>query len=121
MALESEPLPSTEAGGADAAVFREPWQAHAFAITLALHQRGFFTWKEWADTLASEIAAAQRAGDADLDDTYYGHWLAALERLVAEKGASSAAELKRFQRAWAHATDRTPHGQPIELAPADFD
>lgn len=105
----------------DEPVFAEPWQAHAFALTLALHQRGLFTWGEWADALAAEITAAQAAGDADLGDTYYHHWLAALERLVAEKGASSAAELARFRDAWGHAAERTPHGQPIELTDGDFE
>jgi nitrile hydratase accessory protein len=101
-------------------VFREPWEAQAFAMTLALHERGLFTWKEWAHALAREIAAAQAAGDVDRGDTYYRHWLAALEKLVAAKGASSVDELIRCQQAWDHAADRTPHGQPIELMPADF-
>ena len=70
-------------------VFREPWEAQAFAMTLALYERGLFTWPEWAAALAAEISAAQTSGDPDLGDTYYRHWLAALEKLVAEKGASS--------------------------------
>ena len=110
------PLPCDAAGP----VFAEPWQAQAFAMTLALHQRGLFSWPEWAEALSVQIAAAQAAGDADLGDTYYHHWLAALEALVAAKGASSAAELARYQQAWDHAADRTPHGQPIELRPDDF-
>ncbi len=77
-------------------VFREPWEAQAFAMTLALHERGLFSWNEWARALAAEIAAAQAAGDADLGDTYYRHWLAALERLITAKGVSSAAELARL-------------------------
>jgi nitrile hydratase accessory protein len=101
-------------------VFREPWQAHAFAMAVSLHAQGLFTWPEWAEALAAEIAAAQARGDADLGDTYYDHWLATLERLVAAKGASTAAELANYQQAWDHAADRTPHGQPIELMPADF-
>ncbi len=101
-------------------VFREPWQAHAFAMTLSLHQQGLFTWKEWADSLARRIKAAQAEGDADLGDTYYRHWMAALEALVADKGVSSAEELERWRRAWDRAADRTPHGQPIEVTPADF-
>jgi len=101
-------------------VFREPWEAHAFAMTLALHERGVYTWREWADALAAQIEAAQAAGDADLGDTYYHHWLRALEGLVAAKGASSAAELARYRQAWNHAADRTPHGLPIELLPGDF-
>jgi nitrile hydratase accessory protein len=105
---------------ADGPVFREPWQAHAFALALTLHERGLFTWPEWAQALAAQISAAQARGDADLGDTYYLHWLAALEALVAAKGASSAAELQRFQSAWDHAADRTPHGRPIELRAEDF-
>lgn len=105
---------------ADGPVFAEPWQAQAFAMTLALHERGLFTWPEWAAMLADCIGAAQQAGDADLGDTYYQHWLSALEAIVAAKGASSATELQRYQQAWDHAADRTPHGQPIVLAPGDF-
>jgi len=101
-------------------VFREPWEAQAFAITLALHQRGVFSWTEWAEALANQIRMAQADGDADLGDTYYRHWLAALEALVAAKGASSIDELTRYQRAWGHAAERTPHGRSIELQPVDF-
>jgi nitrile hydratase accessory protein len=101
-------------------VFREPWEAQAFAMALALQQRGLFTWTEWAATLAEEIKLAQAAGDPDLGDTYYRHWLAALERLVAEKGVTTADMLARYRDAWDHAADRTPHGVPIELRPEDF-
>jgi len=102
-------------------VFREPWEAQAFAMTLALHQRGLFSWSEWAAALAAQIRKAQAAGDADLGDTYYRHWLLALEALVAARGASSAEELSRYRCAWSHAADRTPHGQPIDLYPTDFE
>jgi len=112
--------PSASSGARDAQVFREPWEAHAFAIVVTLHQRGAFTWPEWADALAAEIADAQRQGDADLGDTYYRHWLRALESLVARKGLSSSAELSRYRDAWDRAADRTPHGEPIELQSSDF-
>jgi len=100
--------------------FTEPWQAQAFAMVLSLHARGLFSWREWADTLAAQIARAQAEGDADLGDTYYAHWLAALEQIVAAKGLSSIAELAHWRDAWDHAADRTPHGQPIELREQDF-
>ena len=105
---------------AEGPVFREPWEAHAFAMALTLHTRGVFTWSEWAATLAEEIARAQAAGDADTGDTYYRHWLKTLERLVAEKGVASDEMLHRYRDAWDHAADRTPHGKPIELKPEDF-
>jgi len=101
-------------------VFREPWEAQAFSMALALHQRGVFTWPEWAATLADEIKRAQAAGDPDTGETYYRHWLATLERLVAEKGIASHDTLARYRDAWDHAADRTPHGKPIELSPDDF-
>jgi nitrile hydratase accessory protein len=104
----------------DNPVFAEPWEAQAFAITLALHRRGLFTWPEWAEALAQEIQRAQARGDPDLGDSYYRHWLCALEALVGRKGVASAQELQRHALAWDHAADRTPHGQPIELRPADF-
>ena len=105
---------------AEGPVFREPWEAQAFAMTLTLHERGLFTWPQWAATLSEEIKRAQAAGDPDTGETYYRHWLNALERLVAEKGVADAAMLARYQHAWDHAADRTPHGAPIELTPGDF-
>lgn len=98
----------------DEPVFREPWEALAFAMTVLLHQRGLFTWPEWADVLAEKIAALP-------GQSYYQQWLAALEALVAAKGASSPDELTRLQRAWQHAAHRTPHGQSIDLQSRDLD
>jgi len=105
---------------AEGPVFREPWEAQAFAMTLALHERGLFSWKEWADALAVEIKRAQSAGDPDTGDTYYQHWLAALEQLVAQTGLATRADLAQYRDAWDHACERTPHGQAIELRPDDF-
>jgi nitrile hydratase accessory protein len=106
---------------AEGPVFREPWEAQAFAMALALHERGLFTWSEWAATLGEEIKRAQAAGDPDTGETYYRHWLNALERLVAAKGVIDSATLARYRDAWDHAADRTPHGTPIELKPEDFE
>ena len=109
-------LPRDRAGP----VFGEPWEAQAFAMTLVLYRRGLFTWPEWAATLSEEIKRAQQAGAPDRGDTYYRHWLNALERLVAAKGVTDPAVLARYRDAWYHAAHRTPHGQPIELTAADF-
>lgn len=105
---------------AEGPVFREPWEAQAFAMTLALQGRGVFTWAEWAAALGAEIKRAQAAGDPDTGATYYRHWLAALERLLAEKRLTDEATLVRYRQAWDRAAARTPHGQPIELRPEDF-
>ena len=105
---------------ADGPVFREPWEAQAFAMALALHARGLFTWNEWAATLADEIKRAQASGDPDTGETYYRHWLATLERLIAANDIATSDTLQRYRDAWDHAADRTPHGSPIELKPEDF-
>ena len=105
---------------AEGPIFREPWEAQAFAMALALHARGLFTWPEWADVLAQEIKRAQAAGDPDTGETYYLHWLNALERIVAAKGAADAQTLARYRHAWARAAERTTHGTPIVLEPKDF-
>jgi nitrile hydratase accessory protein len=101
---------------AEGPVFREPWEAQAFAMAVALHERGIFSWTEWAAALAVEIKAAQAEGDPDTGETYYRHWLAALEKLVAAKALASNTELTARRDQWDRAARATPHGQPIELA-----
>ncbi len=101
-------------------VFSAPWEAEAFALAVSLNERGVFTWSEWAQILGDEIKKAQAAGDPDTGETYYHHWLAALERIVAEKGLTDLAQLARRRDAWEHACARTPHGAPIELRSDDF-
>jgi nitrile hydratase accessory protein len=101
-------------------IFQAPWEAEVFALAVSLNERGLFTWKEWAATLGDEIKKAQAAGDPDSGDTYYLHWLATLERILAEKGVVEHSALARIRDAWARACARTPHGTPIELRADDF-
>ena len=96
-------------------IFKEPWEAQAFALTLALHERGTFSWKEWADTLAEVIAEVRERGEPDTGEEYYRHWLAALERIVQRKDLVTGASLAERRHAWEEAAHRTPHGKPIEL------
>ncbi len=98
-----------------APVFAAPWEASAFALAVRLSAAGCFTWDEWAAALAEEIRAAQREGDPDLGDSYYRHWVRALERLCAERGVVSPSEAERRKEAWRNAYLRTPHGQPVAL------
>ena len=104
----------------DGPVFREPWEAQAFALAVSLHERGVFGWGEWAATLGDEIKKAQAAGDPDTGETYYQHWLATLERILANKGLTDLQTLARTRDAWQRACERTPHGVSIELRPGDF-
>ncbi len=112
----ARPLPGQPRDAAGP-VFKEPWEAQAFALALKLYEAGHFTWSEWAETLGAEIKAAQARGDPDLGDTYYRHWLAALERVAAEKGLVPADALAARKAAWRQAFLDTPHGQPVALDP----
>lgn len=98
--------------GIDEPVFAEPWQAQAFALTVALHGKGLFSWSEWADALSSEVRQPDAAPDGH---DYYEHWLAALEKLLAAKGAAMPADVDTFAAAWQRAAHATPHGKPILL------
>ena len=113
-AFKPEPLPGPPRDR-DGPVFREAWEAQAFAMALTLHDKGRVTWKEWATTLSGEIKRAQASGDPDTGSTYYHHWLNALERLVVAKGAATAEALHATAHAWEEAARATPHGQPISL------
>ena len=99
----------------DGPVFREPWHAEVFAITLSLHASGHFTWAEWAEYLGVSIAAAKARGEVDLGDTYYLHWLDALESILSAKGMVGALERASRKEAWKRAARETEHGMPIEL------
>ena len=109
-----ETMPSLPADE-DGPVFREPWEAQAFALAVSLSESGHFSWKEWTETLGAVILDASEAGDPDRGDTYYLHWLRALERLIAEKNILLSEDLKKRKEAWTRAYLLTPHGKPVEL------
>ena len=101
--------------------FSELWEARAFAMVRALQDSGRLTSGEWTDALSSEIRRAQDCGDPGDGKAYYHQWLSALENVVTEKNLVATETLARRRTAWARAADRTPHGDPIELRPEDFD
>jgi nitrile hydratase accessory protein len=96
-------------------VFAEPWQAEAFALAVKLSEQGYFTWKEWAATLAEELKAAADRGEPDDGSRYYEYWLAALERLVTSKKLADRDALLERKEAWIDAYRHTPHGKPVEI------
>jgi len=98
--------------GIDEPAFAEPWQAEAFAMTVALHEKGLFSWTEWAEALSSEVNRPDAAADGH---DYYEHWLAALEKLLASKGVAQTTEVDTVAAAWERAAHATPHGKPILL------
>ena len=102
-------------------VFAEPWQAQAFALAVKLSERGHFSWTEWAKALGAELKAAADRGEPDDGSRYYEHWLAALERLVVEKGLTDQEAMRERKEAWMEAYLHTPHGKPVELSGSDRD
>src|SRR6202012_2281442 len=99
--------------GAEEPVFAEPWEARAFAMVVSLHERGLYTWAEWADALPTRIGA-DATGDPDLGDSYYHHWLGALEDVLARNGIGPA-ETARRRRPRQRAANPTPRAEPVEL------
>jgi len=98
--------------GLDDPVFAEPWQAEAFALVVALHERGLFSWGEWAEALSAEVKSETSPADGS---DYYEHWLKALEKLLAAKGVAGPGEVDALAAAWERAAHATPHGKPILL------
>lgn len=92
----------------DGPAFAAPWQAQAFALVVALHQGGAFSWGQWTEVFAQELEAAEGRG-------YYECWVAALERLARERRLADAEALVERVAAWADAYRRTPHGSPVTL------
>jgi Nitrile hydratase beta subunit len=96
------------------AVFSEPWHALTLALADLLVQRGAVSAARWADTLGAEIEARKAAPDDR--ETYFRAVLAALERVLAETGSVTRAEVDEREQQWERAYLRTPHGRPVELA-----
>ncbi|NSX54164.1 nitrile hydratase accessory protein [Parasulfitobacter algicola] len=93
--------------------FDEPWQAQAFGLVVHLHERGLFSWTEWAGTLSNVIAAEQ--SDTPTNAEYYRCWLTALEQILAQKKIATPDLIDITTQAWHRAAHATPHGQPIML------
>jgi nitrile hydratase accessory protein len=100
--------------GEDGPVFPAPWAARAYALAVALNERGLFAWSEWSPLLGAKVAEAAQDDPADAE-AYWRAWLAALEEMLARKGLAASADLSALQNAWRRAAKATPHGQPIEL------
>lgn len=81
-------------------------------MTVALHDKGLFSWSEWAQALSTEVGKPDAAADGH---DYYEHWLAALERLLASKGLAAKPDVDAMAEAWERAAHATPHGKPILL------
>jgi nitrile hydratase accessory protein len=81
-------------------VFNEPWESRIFGAAVALCERGLFEWDEFRERLIAEIAAADAGrGTSAQTSPYYEHFLAALERLLIDKGICAREEIERLLNA----------------------
>lgn len=60
-------------------LFEAPWEARAFGVAVALHEKGKFEWKAFSQALAAQIRRSELAGQSN---PYYESWLAALRVVV---------------------------------------
>jgi nitrile hydratase accessory protein len=85
-------------GTDDDHVFAEPWQARAFALALALSERGLFSLRDFQAALIGRIISFEKsqciAGTAD----YYTRWIEALEDLLGQKGMLPSDRLWLLER-----------------------
>ncbi|MFM7573409.1 MAG: nitrile hydratase accessory protein [Snowella sp.] len=96
-------------------IFRDSWEAEAFAIGNLLIKQGFLSCSEWVNIFSEEIKKAQVQGDPDRGDTYYSHWLNALERLCIERGLTDWQTYQKQLQLWHQAVLNTPHGVPLAI------
>ncbi len=96
-------------------VFKEPWQAQAFAMAVTLSEAGLFSWHEWSSELGASIQSQQKKGDPDYGETYYHHWLETLEKILSRKNLIEHADLLQRITEWKEAYLKTLHGKPVQL------
>jgi nitrile hydratase accessory protein len=91
-------------------VFDAPWEARAFGIAVALHEKGIYSWRDFSQELATAIVEAERH---DHDSTYYERWCAALEKLAKASGLVTQDEVDQRMAAYASGMydDHHDHGQ----------
>jgi len=103
-------LPRDDAGP----VFKEPWEAQAFAMTVSLHARRRLQLARMGPTHSPGSSPPRRARRGRRRTRYYEHWLAALEKLVAGK---KLVRTGAGTRAWTNGTRRAWTPPMIECAP----
>lgn len=75
-------------------VFREPWEAKAFAIVVTLSQAGHFTWSEWVDCFSGQVEKATRIeAEGGTPKSYYEQWVDATEAMLVSKGITSGEQV----------------------------
>ena len=95
--------------------FFAPWQARAFAMTVALHEAGVFAWPDWVRALAAAVPNFTASGESAEDhaEAYFRAWVAATEDLLSARSVAPPAMVTAVTETWQRAAEATPHGTPI--------
>ena len=80
-------------------VFHHDWERRAFALSVALSEQGLYEWEEFRQQLIATIGAAEGSSEhPDLEAPgYFEHWLASLERVLADKALLPGSFLDKEQ------------------------
>ena len=73
-------------GGGDDLVFKAPWMARAFGLTLALSEAGTFTMQDFQAALIQAVGDREKVSCIEDEETYYSCWIEALSGLLGERG-----------------------------------
>ena len=92
-------LPHQEAIRPDGAQvsFDTAWQIRVFAMAVAAHQNGQYTWREFQQALIAAIATWEQARTGE-PWRYYDRWLEALETVLVRTGALTPAQVDERTR-----------------------
>ena len=74
-------------------VFESPWESRLFGLTMSLHEARLFDWEEFRSLLIEAIGIWDAERHPEEDWSYYEHWAAAFEKLLAKKNFCASAEL----------------------------
>lgn len=101
--------------------FEFPWEIRAFAMAVAAHKALGFDWAEFQGALIASIQEWEEASGSAGEQpwSYYEHWVAALETVMAARGSLPEADLDaKTQRILAEPPNRNhhvAHSEPIAI------
>jgi nitrile hydratase len=103
--------------------FDHPWEIRAFAMAVSAHRELGFDWGEFQLALVDSIDGWEESTrTSDRGWSYYEHWVAALESVLAGLGLLGTEELARQTRdvlaVPANRNHHEAHTEPIAIDPA---
>ena len=95
--------------------FEHPWHAQLFALSVALHAQGLFSWPDWTNRFGNRLKRNSAERELNGGDDYFITWLETLEELLVEREPETQQQLSAIRNAWKEAYLCTPHGSPVTI------